>query len=338
MNQKVENNFNHIEDFLTDESFRNWVKNPTPELDHFWNSWLKQSTEKQALVSQAKSVILSMKFKEFNATSDSKAILLQKIKLESSRKMKSEQRLTLFYKVAAILFVSFGLSYLVFHYLRQNPNSIAFNERVKENKIGEKSKIMLSDGTVVFLNSNSSLSYPPAFESNERIVQLKGEAYFDVASNPERPFIVTTEALDILVLGTEFNVKTNSSQFEVALVEGHVRIVSENQTKMKMEAGQQVNYDLKNQLFAYTTFDKKMVTGWKDGILIFQNASFNQVITSLHEWFGIEIAVKNPTLNSNWTYTATFDNESLESVLQNMSALRQFDYTIKNDTLILSFK
>ena len=320
-----------------DESFRNWIKNPTPELNHRWSEWLEQNKDKEVLALQAEEVIRGIQFKEYSADSATKARILNHIKADSIARGKKAIHLNLFFKIAALLLLSVGLGGSLMYIFKNDINLISSNkqQRVKENAIGQKSKIMLSDGTVVYLNSTSKLTYPTAFDTDERVVYLSGEAYFDVTPNPARPFRVKTDALDVLVLGTEFNVKTKDSNYDISLVEGKVRLITESNAKTELSPGQQVSFNKESQVFSYNSFDTKFVTGWKDGSLAFRNSSFTEVMDQLHEWYGIHITFNKTSQIQNWSYTATFENESLENVLQNMSALRHFEYSIKNDTLVV---
>lgn len=320
-----------------DESFRNWIKNPTPELNRFWSEWLEQNKDKEILVLQAEEVIRGIEFKEYFADSTTKSRILNQIKADSISRSSKVYNLNLFFKIAALLVLSVGLGGSLMYFFNSDIHLIGSNtqQRVIENAIGQKSKVMLSDGTVVYLNSTSKLTYPTAFDTDERVVYLSGEAYFDVTPNPERPFRVKTDALDVLVLGTEFNVKTKDSNYDISLVEGKVRLITESNAKTELSPGQQVSFNKESQVFSYNSFDTKFVTGWKDGSLVFRNSSFKEVMDQLHEWYGIHITLNKSSQIQSWSYTATFENESLENVLQNMSALRHFEYSIKNDTLVV---
>jgi ferric-dicitrate binding protein FerR (iron transport regulator) len=337
----VDKTYNHIEDFLIDESFRSWVKDPTPELDKQWNEWLESNKEKEKLFNQAIMIANSLKFKEYKADSESKRRILKQIKAFEKPVSKTKAVLGFWYKVAAVLAIvisTISLLYVITYNFEDSPSFFTDNDTLlKQNIDGVKSEHLLSDGTKIYLNSGSSIEYPKAFSSGDRIVKLKeGEAFFEVAHDTLRPFIVQTAEYDVEVLGTEFNVNTNSQVSKVALVSGKVRLnFNANDLSMELAPGQMALYDKKRGAFSTTSFDVLKTTGWKEGYLVFQNASFDEVIKKLRSWYGIKISVRaaQPT---DWSYTGSFKDESLEEVLLNMKTLRRFEYQIKDDSLIIS--
>lgn len=338
----MENTFNDIEDFLTDESFRSWVNSPTPELDTLWKSWIEANQSKIELVNQSRKIIQSFRFKESHAKADSKERILEKIRLETKPQRKHLTFLNTWYKVAAILIFSVGIGALVhlnpFDKNKKEPLSNTSELVQKNNPIGVKSKHMLPDGSTVFLNSGSSIEYPKTFDADTRVVKLKGEAFFQVSKDVNRPFKVLVEDFEVVVLGTSFNVNSTLASPAVALVEGKVLVNARlHRASLELVSGQMAKFDKNQALFTSTTFDVEYVTGWKDGTLMFREATLEEVIERLHVWYGIEISVSNKPTSGDWSYTAKFKNESLESVLENMSTLRSFDYVIKNDSLIITF-
>jgi len=339
----LDHTFNDIEDFLTDESFRNWVNSPTPELDVYWKSWMEANQTKIDLVNQSRKMIQSLNFKEFQPDSVSKERILQKIRLETKHKRKYPVFLNAWYKVAAILIVVLGIGALLRYYSiekqQKAPVSVASNLIQKSNPSGVKSKHILPDATI-FLNAASSIEYPKTFGADARIVKLlQGEAFFQVVKDVNRPFRVLAKEFEVAVLGTTFNVNANLKSPEVALVEGKVKVTS-GQTghSMELAPGQLAIFDKDQNTFTSTTFVAAYITGWKDGYLTFKDATLDEVVEKLHLWYGIDIAVSNKSKSGDWSYTGNFRNESLENVLLNMSILRNFDYVIKNDSLIISFR
>lgn len=342
----MEHTFNDIEDFLTDESFRNWVKNPTPELDAHWKSWMEANQTKMDLVYESKKIIQSLNFKEFQADSVAKERILQKIRLETKPKHKYRIYRNARYKVAAIvaiLLIALGIAALLYFNsaAKQQETSIyaVSNLIQKSNPAGEKSKHFLPDGSIIFLNAASSIEYPKTFGTDARVVKLQGEAFFQVAKDVNRPFrVFLAEAFEVEVLGTTFNVNTNLKSPAVALVEGKVKVTAgKSGHALELFPGQMAIFDTDQNAFTSTTFDVEYTTGWKDGYLIFKDAGLDEVIEKLHVWYGIDITVSNKSKSGDWSYTGTFKNESLEHVLLNMRILRDFKYVIKHDALMITF-
>lgn len=339
----MEHTFDDIEDFLTDESFRNWVNNPTPESDAYWKSWMEANPAKVELANQSRKMIQSFNFKEFQPDSVSKERILQKIRLETKPGRKYRPFLNPWYKVAAILIIAFGIGTLLWFQSaekqQKEPIYVVSNLVQKSNPSGVKSKHILPDGSTVFLNAASSIEYPKTFGADVRLVKLQGEGFFQVVKDADRPFRVLAGELEVLVLGTTFNMNTNLKSPEVALVEGKVKVAAVSSDRsLALAPGQMAIYNKDRQTFTATTFDAAYITGWKDGYLMFKDATLDEVVEKLHAWYGIEIAVANKSKSGEWSYTGSFKNESLENVLLSMSILRNFDYVIKNDSLMISFR
>lgn len=338
----MEHTFNDIEDFLTDESFRNWVNSPTPELDAHWESWMEAHQEKIALAHQSRKIIQSLNFREFQPDSASKERILQKIRLETKPTRRYLVFLTAPQRVAAILIVALSIGALLYFNSTGNPpeetTSVASNLIQKSNPVGVKSKHILPDGSTVFLNAASSIEYPTAFGADDRVVKLQGEAFFQVAKDVDRPFRVLAPAFEVAVLGTTFNVNAHLKSPEVALVEGKVRVTAgQLGHSLDLAPGQMAMFDRDKNTFSSTAFDAEYITGWKEGYLMFRDATLDEVVEKLHAWYGIDITVSNKSRAGDWSYTGNFKNERLENVLLNMSILRDFKYVIKNDSLVISF-
>jgi transmembrane sensor len=341
----LDNTFNNIEDFLTDESFRNWVNSPTPELEAHWTSWMEANQPKIDLVHQSRKIIQSLNFKEFQADSVTKERILQKIRLETKPKHKYRIYLNARYRVAAtaaILIVALGIAGLRYFNSvakqQQEPIYAVSDLIQKSNPAGERSKHILPDGSIIFLNAASSIEYPKTFGADARVVKLQGEAFFEVMKEENRPFRVLAKAFEVKVLGTTFNVNANLKSPEVALVEGKVKLTAgQSGHSLDLSPGQMAVFDTDQNTFNSTTFDAEYITGWKDGYLRFKDATLDEVIEKLHAWYGIHITVSNKSKSGDWSYTGNFKNESLENVLLNMRILRNFKYVIKNDVLMITF-
>jgi ferric-dicitrate binding protein FerR (iron transport regulator) len=340
----LENTFNDIEDFLTDASFRNWVNSPTPELDAHWERWMAANPTKVELANQSKKIIQSLHFKTFQPDSVAKARILQKVRHATKPKSAYQLFLNARYKVAAILIVALGIAALLRFgsagTQQEDPIAAISNLVQKSNPSGVKSKHILPDGSTVVLNAASSIEYPKAFGTDTRVVKLQGEAFFEVAKDADRPFRVLSPEFEVEVLGTTFNVNANLPSPEVALVEGKVKVkvtAGRLGRSLELAPGQMAVFDRSQDALTSTTFDVDYVTGWKDGYLMFRDATLDEVVAKLHAWYGIDIAVENQSKSGEWSYTGNFKNESLANVLLSMSILRNFDYVIKNDSLIISF-
>lgn len=244
--------------------------------------------------------------------------------------------------VAAVILLIGGLSY----WGLQNkvvpavqPESIALV--VKENPAGQKSKIVLADGTLVWLNSESTLRYPPNFSDTLRRIELVGEAYFQVAKEAHRPFVVASGGLQTTAVGTAFNVRhyAEDSVAIVFLAEGKVKIEhTENSGAfVLLEPGWGVRSEVGSAHLQKFTDRSDQWTGWKEGVLFFGNASIQEVVKTCERWYGVAFTIKGLP-PQDWKFTGMFENENLENVLESMRYGKDFDYSIQDKQVELRFK
>lgn len=249
----------------------------------------------------------------------------------------------LWYKVAAAVFLITMISTLAFLHLVNKKSSPEITSQTISNPKGERSQVKLPDGSVVWLNAESTISYPIHFSQSIRRVALSGEAYFDVVKDL-RPFIITTESADIEVLGTSFNVSAypDDENFSTTLVEGAVMLrigggLLKKATEAKLAPNQRAKF-LKSE----KTLDLEMVddislyTSWKDGKLIFENTPFSSVATKLERWFDKEIKLLDEIKDER--FTGTFENESLEQILEVVNVSTPIDYSISGNNVLIKMK
>lgn len=207
---------------------------------------------------------------------------------------------------------------------------------------GKTFELELTDGTHIHLNAGSSLKYPVNFiKGEERRVFLVGEAYFDVAKDANQPFIVSTEKLNIRVLGTEFNVSSykGSKDINTVLVEGSVAIYKEddvynNKTSTHLTPGHIATWSNVKKNISIDKVDTREYTAWIDGKLIFKRRTFGEILIVLERHFDIEIENTYEALNSE-RFLASFDTESIEQILEYFRKTNEFSYEINNNKIII---
>ncbi len=171
----------------------------------------------------------------------------------------------------------------------------------KANTTKEVQKITLADGSTVWLNRNSRITYNKNFNDRIRSVTLEGEAYFEVAKNPQKPFIVIADNVQTKVLGTSFNVKAfpDRQTIEVALVEGKVNVGLQQDTFVQsldtLTPGELFAYHKQNESFITETFDKDAPYAWRQDIIHFQRANVQEVAQTLQDWYDITITIEQDT-------------------------------------------
>lgn len=199
---------------------------------------------------------------------------------------------------------------------------------------GGQFQITLSDGTKVWLNSNSSLKYPSAFSASERRVELTGEAYFEVSKNKQKPFIVETSLQKVEVLGTKFNINAydDESSTQTSLAEGSVRVSCNNNTAL-LRPGQQST--LTDQNIAVRSINMDQVLDWKNGDFNFSNNNLKEIMRKISRWYNIDVIFEGPI--SQETYVAQISRKKrLNDVLRALQLSGSIKYSIRNNKLYIS--
>jgi hypothetical protein len=173
---------------------------------------------------------------------------------------------------------------------------------------GGQFQVRLADGTNVWLNAGSSLHFPTAFVGDERIVQLTGEAYFEVAHNADKPFKVEVDGMHVKVLGTHFNINSyrSDSVWRTTLVQGKIEI-SNGQKEAVLTPGNQARIESRNRLSIIQMADTGQAIAWKNGFFQFKNAEIKTVMGEISRWYDVEIVYKG--LNTEEHFTGTISRD-----------------------------
>lgn len=209
---------------------------------------------------------------------------------------------------------------------------------IKETENGEKVSLSLPDGTQILVNSGTSIRYSHNFENNaERVVYIEGEAFFSVTKNTRRPFKIISGEIITTVLGTSFNVEAYPNEdITISLVSGSVKIEGEpslNEQRTVLKPGEQAVYGAEEKKLRSRKYDAQQVLAWKDGTLYFKNARFSDVVTKLERWYGIELEVGNNNIEDG--FSGSYTQKSLNSVMEGMAFVLEFDYEIKGKHVII---
>lgn len=207
---------------------------------------------------------------------------------------------------------------------------------VKTNK-GQKSEAVLPDGTHVWLGSNTTLSYNLSEWSKNRLVTCDGEVYFEVEHDDSNPFIVDADGAYVKVLGTKFNVRNYKDEgiLYTTLTEGKVEVVeSESNSSRVLQPGEQYILNRKNGMTEVVTVDVNVVKEWKDGILVFESVSFLELTGRLGKYYDVNFTYDKDQF-TDIHYTGTFDDLTLNQVLDIMRMTLPFRYEIANENVKL---
>jgi len=226
--------------------------------------------------------------------------------------------------------------YLIMHFSKTDQQVLAFIERINPN--GQRSKIILSDSSVVYLGAGSRLRYPETFSAAKREITLYGEAFFEVTKNPKKPFIIHTGRVSTLVLGTSFKIEAfNNKALTVEVATGKVRVDRINGNRVESLAiltpGQRVVYFRGK---ANTEgVDIADVTGFKSSRLAFHNSTLLEICETLERWYNVKIIFKKQQ-KSMERMTLTMDaTVSINKLLNVLSAAGKFHYHIKNNEITI---
>jgi transmembrane sensor len=244
-------------------------------------------------------------------------------------------------RVASIIVLAICASFL-WHFMETAVSSNAEEGQIVVNKTpnGERRTVILEDGTEITLNAGSKLTYPAQFSSDKREIFLEGEAFFEVARDESRPFIVVTGDIQTTVLGTSFNVKAWEEEIEIAVASGKVK-VSHQKEKYFLLPGKAVLYKEGNPSLSLFEFNEKEVLSWREGILYFREASYEEVEKKLERWYGIKIESVgrgDNGCNKDWQYTGSFERQSLDNVLLSIGYVKNFSYVIEGNLVKIKFK
>ena len=201
---------------------------------------------------------------------------------------------------------------------------------------GQKANVVLPDGSKVWVNSDSRLSYGSRFNQKERVLSLEGEAYFEVTPDKDRPFIVETEELAVRALGTSFNVKSYEEEKDVStvLMTGKVEVTSDYD-RLVLNPNERIVFNKQTGHMEKSTVEN---TGdyinWKYNALTFNGETFENIVHTLERYYNTRIVFESETLKK-YRFTGTPGNTSLESILQILSLTSPLSYEVRDSMIIL---
>jgi transmembrane sensor len=341
-------------DFVLDDDFVAWVRGTAPREEAAWEEWLVQNPGKRDIVESARAILLSLSFEAqplAKATLDLEWEKVRENTLVTTPETEEEASARpVFALWARLLAASVVLLLGVWWGSRYFPtNSADSSDQLAEKKAlnGQQLTVKLTDGTVIVLNAGSVLRYPEHFEDDKREVQLRGEAYFEVASNPKAPFLIYTDEVRVEVIGTKFTVKAypESKEVKVAVVEGKVAVDTRSESASGAESeknviltkNQMATLQKENQEIKVTPFEENDLLGWKNGVLYFEKAGFAQLVGQLERWYGVEVILDPQVkIDSSWRFSGKFENKSVDYILDVCRYPNLFNYKLADNKVFIS--
>lgn len=362
-----ETSFVEIEDFLIDSTFQQYCAEENSLSTAYWERYIEDHPHQLETILQAKQLyhILSAHARPIPKQL---ATLKEKIHAVEERvSLPTKTSWRKWFAAAAILLALATFSYWWISGPERTYNQTVANIKqkvIKTNK-GEKKQFTLMDGTIVTLNSASELRISKTFNQEDRRVTLKGEGYFEVAKNAEKPFYVETQDFDIRVLGTVFNVKSypEDKESEAFLLEGLIEMQSKDKNsnailikpnqrvsigrgnKQQQSTKQQQQHNrlkgipakeiLIHELQDDLPADEIADIAWKNGRLVMTDQDFLEVKQLLERWYNVEIELNDADLDT-YRFTATFSKENIQQALEALQKVQPFKFKLYGEKITIT--
>jgi ferric-dicitrate binding protein FerR (iron transport regulator) len=347
------------DDLIKDEYFQQWVFAPSEETNRFWIDYLENYPQHREKVEEARQFLsffhvkdkdvfesrISNLKKRINVSIDQPepaAIAEPKTEKKPQKKF-SRARIRRIVMSAMMLVV--GLIAVIMSFYPSHESSVVAKEDSDHRQIvaprGKRELVVLGDGTRVFLNADSKLTFLKDFNSQlNREVLLEGQGYFEVAENLQKPFVVHTSGLSIKGVAGAFSVSAyaDNSWIETILVEGKVSLESNlqplNQTSLAPH--QRVLFDKESENMSFDNqVDAANLTAWRTGRLVFENQSLRDIKGMLERWYDVTITFKDET-SLGCHFSGQFDNKTLEEVLAILKTSEAVSFAVKGRDVTIS--
>lgn len=239
-------------------------------------------------------------------------------------------------RYAAVACIALVVIFSISFYLGIKVGQPKVEELVYNNLIG-KSRMTLPDGTEVWLHSKTSLTCDTYYDWKYRQIHLTGEAYFDVAHNKDKPFIIQTEGMKVIVHGTKFNIESfpDSGNTFVSLVEGSVALETSIEKRF-LKPGEMATYNKNSNQLTVEKTNVDFESSWAKDKLVFEKRPLGVICKFLSKWYNVKIKL-DPRLSDKYLYTFKLQKESLEEVMRIMNRIHPMNYTFnEQNELIIS--
>jgi transmembrane sensor len=328
-----------FEELISDNRFLFWASGNNLSDQEYWITWAKDHPQYCSEFEKAVQVAKNLNFKGIQFTNYE--VLYSWAKISDKVKTRQIRQANLWVlKIAAILLlpVIFASGWLLYQHNSITTNYLELLRDRQNQKLTvvapfcARTIVDLPDGSKVWLNCGSEITYPIVFNPNERRVHLTGEAYFKVKKD-NVPFFVNSLGPEIKVYGTEFNVNsyTNEDFVTVALSEGNISLNKDGKEEFILP-GQISIFDKNNKSITVKNTDVTAYSSWREGKYIFRNTSLSAILRILQRQYSVTISLLDPKVGF-YRYNATINNESLEQILQLLSISAPIKYIYKRKEL-----
>lgn len=326
-----------------EELLISFIQGDSTELEsRIVNDWLSKDAQNEEILMQlAKIYFANYKKERIQQRNTDFAYNTLKRKIRKRKKHKKLKNVFLFSACFISIFSLLSTTYLFINKKNSLESAISPNGNTPvtvESKIGMRSSFYLPDGSFVYLNSGSKITYPIAFNEQERRIKLSGEAYFKVESNPEYPFYIDLSDKDvsIKVLGTEFNLEAYEDDEEIrtTLLSGKLSVlpsVGDTEKEYELYPQQKALFNTKTESWRVLKTDGKEDIAWMEGKLIFRETPMPEVLRRLSLFYDVDFEIQNKVIET-YRFTGVFDNRQLVQILDYLKISSSIDYTVKQFT------
>ncbi len=346
------------EDFLLDESFRNWIINSDDELNQYWGNVVRNYPETEIVMHHARELLLLWSQKENDLSEDELKIEVDRI-MANTETLKVNGRVRSFNKsiisVAASILVVFGIAWAIFYKaqtIHNTSNDKAYTSKVEvpmreiQNTTDKKMKVVLPEGSVIELSPSSQLSFREEFIQNKkREVYLSGEAFFDVTKDPLNPFFVYAHGLVTRVVGTSFFIKTTESNVEVVVKSGRVSVLAlkdiDNQkdrnTELLLIPNQQAIFSTKDNVISKSISSNplELILPKTEQAFVFMDQPIENVFGTLERIYGIPI-IYDLSVMKNCSLRVKLANEPFFTKLDIICKTIGAGYRVSDGQVVIS--
>lgn len=331
------------EDFAADESFIRYFQQSYEHDVAFWQNWIRCNPDKLAEIISAEAILARLlghlPQHEFEAEQAKMlAFLAQQPAVETPDQQTispaPSHRLRTFVAAAVMAGILVIAGIWLFtartHSKPQQLNWTSFSSAPTQ-----RTTIELPDGSVIQLNAGTNIQYALTAEKDSLIVKLDGEAFFTIARNEKRVFLVQGGDMIVKVLGTTFNMSyyPESGKSRVALVEGKLKVAVTNPEGVILVPNESVTYNVARATLEKSSFDKSVELGWRDNKLYFNHADFPEIALQLKRLYNITCINRSKVMNMQ--YTGHFDNVGYKQVIASICFANDLQYRIVNDTVFI---
>lgn len=302
-------------------------------------SWVEESSEHKEYFMQRREVWFSMVSADDKKRFDyEKAfeLFLSKISQKEEKRTIPLQKRWLQYAAVAVLFIAMAVS---MYHLGNGQLKNRFEDIIVEAPLGSKTKLYLPDGSLVWLNAGSKIVYSQGFGVNTRVVDLEGEAYFEVVKNEKLAFMVKTPNLDVKVLGTKFNFHNypEDEELYVSLIEGKIGLVGKSlKEEYVLQPAQKAVMNKKSGTLKVLTDETEKSSLWTQGRLYFDEMLLPDIARELERSYNVKIIFANEELRALRFYANIERNESsIQDVMEMLCSSNKLIYTLENRTITL---